>query len=333
MGNNLVLDSAMRTAGTFGWGLVFAAWPALAQPAVQFTAIRAVASNQIELVWSSDTNRLFAIERTADLGDWDNAMCVAISEPSAQFASNRWTGAMDTTTGFFRLLASPPLGASIGSHTNLGTPTNDTQIVVGTTNWDYVMQFGNGGEDTQYVSASAGEDWIQQAGGAGEDTQTVRAGTGNDYILQNGNAGTDIQNIYGDDGDDLILQQGGDGNDSLNVAGGRGSDRIYQYGNAGNDNMRTDGGDGDDLLTISGDAGDDSIRYDASQGLDEVTIDGGPGCDTLIANEQGVFLTIRLPDGTGLYTSGPGNVVTVVDVEFIYVEDAEGNTIWSWTAP
>ena len=148
----------MRTARTFGWGLVFAAWPALAQPALQFTAIRALASNQVELVWSSDVSRLFAIERATDPGDWDNALCVGIPEPSAQFASNRWAGAMDTTPAFFRLLASPPLDPSVVCHTDLGTPANDTQIVIGTTNRDYVMQFGNAGNDMQY-----GKKWTATA--------------------------------------------------------------------------------------------------------------------------------------------------------------------------
>ena len=148
----------MRTAGTFCCWLAFAAFSMHAQTAIQFTAIRALASNQVELVWSSDTNRLFAIERTTDPGDWDNALCVAIPEPSAQFASNRWTGTMDATPGFFRLLASPPLDPSVVSHTNLGTPTNDTQIVIGTANRDYVMQFGYEGEDTQYASTGDGND-------------------------------------------------------------------------------------------------------------------------------------------------------------------------------
>ena len=62
---------------------------ALAQTTIQFTAICALASNQVEFGWSSDTNRLFAIEQTTDPVDWDNAMCVGTPEPSAQFASNR----------------------------------------------------------------------------------------------------------------------------------------------------------------------------------------------------------------------------------------------------
>ena len=352
----------MKTVGTFSWGLVFAALPALAQPALQFTAIRALASNQVELVWSSDVNRLFAIERTADPGDWDNALCVAIPEPSAQFASNRWAGAMDTTPAFFRLLASPPLDPSVVCHTDLGTPANDTQIVIGTTNRDYVMQFGNAGNDMQYASGGGDRDWIVQYGGPGIDNQFTLGGTSDDCIYQFGGDGNDKIFAIGDDGDDWIIQHGGDGDDNMETVDGTGDDHHWQNGGDGDDDMEVSANDGDDeivmrggaghdtmrvngglhndLIEILGGDGDDRITYETSPGLDDASIDGGADTDTLIVREVAgtwKFSTnylIKLGNGTELYTSGvPDTVITVTNVEFISVVGTNGLTNWSWTAP
>jgi len=49
---------------------IIAASSAFAQTTIQFTGIHALPSNQVELTWSSDTTRWYAIERTANLTNW-----------------------------------------------------------------------------------------------------------------------------------------------------------------------------------------------------------------------------------------------------------------------
>ena len=313
----------MKRESTICAWLILGAASSLAQTTTQFTAIHPLPSNEVELIWSSDTNRLFAILGTTDLHDWDNAFCAGILQPSAASNAYRDICAVDSTPCFFRVFASPPLDPSVVCHTNLGTPASDTQIVIGATNQDYVMQFGNAGGDTQYASGGAGSDWIAQYGGTGADKQHGYGGTDDDSIYQQGGTGDDTIYALGDDGADWIMQYGGEGNDEFEMAGGAGDDRQW-----------LNGGDGDDDMKVNTGGGTDRITYDASTGLDEANMDGGMGTDALTVNENDQHVVIRLGDGTVLYSNGPpGTTITATNVEVIYVVGTNGLTNWSWTAP
>jgi len=283
-----------------------------AQTTIQFTAIHALPSNQVELIWSSDTNRWYAIERTADLTNWSNDFEFAIPDEAVSFASNRWALANEDECCFFRLFASSPVGPQDNVYTTMGTDGDDTQIVVGTTNKDYVIQFGEGGNDTQYAAPGAGNDWIAQYGGSGDD---------------------DVHNA-GSSGNDFAFQDGSDGADSLYVAGLHGNDLIIQSGGNGDDTIRVGPGADDDRSVIRGDDGNDTLRYDLGEGSDTVTIDGGNDVDVLNVHYASTHtFAIRLSDGTDLYTNGiPGTVITVMSLETIHaVED--GTTNWTGSAP
>ena len=235
-----------------------------AQTTIQFTAIHALPSNQVELMWASDTNRWYAIERTADLTNWSYEFDFVIPDDSAPIESNHWLLATDTTPCFFRVFASSPVEPQDNVCTNIGSPSNDTQIVIGTTNMDYVIQYEEGSNDTQYASTGEDYDWIAQYGGTGEDTQTARGGSASDWIFQDGGVGNDLQSAEGGDDSDWIIQRGGDGDDEISTSGGWGNDILVQLGGRGTDVHSMDSGDGDDSAIICGGDGADDIRYDWS---------------------------------------------------------------------
>jgi len=323
----------MKRRSTFVACVVLAASSSLAQTTIQFTAIHSLPSNEVELIWSSDTNRLFAILGTTDLRTWDNAFCAGILQPSAVFGTYRQSSTIDSTPCFFRVLASPPLEPLVICHTNIGTAGDDTQIVIGTTNMDYVIQFGEGSNDIQYASTRDDDDWVAQFGGMGSDTQTVRSGTADDWAFQDGGPGQDIHDTQAGDGHDRIIQKGGADADNMNVKAGDGLDVILQKGGFGDDSMRVDGGFDDDTTHMFGGDGEDALTYDVSDGSDTARIDGGNDSDVLTVNYLNQHFAIRLPDGTDLYTSGvPGTVITVMGLETIHAVK-DGTTNWTGSAP
>jgi len=313
--------------------VVLAASSALAQRDITFTSVHALPSNQVELMWSSDTNRWYAIERTANLTNWNNEFDFVIPDDTAPIESNHWTLITDTNPCFFRLFASAPVGPQDNCYTNMGTTGDDNQVVIGTTNMDYVLQFGDGSNDTQYASVGANDDWIAQYGGIGGDTQTARAGTADDWVFQDGGPGNDTSYVDGGDENDWMVQHGGEGDDQLDMFFGTGDDRVWQDGGDGSDDMEVLTGPGDEQIVMRGGNGNDALTYDASDGSDEATIDGGSDNDVLTVNYTIQSLAIRLPDGTDLYTSGiPGTVITVISLETIYAVDTNG-TNWVGSAP
>jgi len=325
----------MKRGTTIHACIVLAASAAFAQTDIHFTAIHPLPSNQIELIWSSDTNRLFAILGTTDVRTWDDAFCAGILQAYTDLESYRHSGIVDTNLCFFRVVASPPLGPLVVCHTNIGTSGDDTQVVIGTTNRDYVLQFGEASNDTQYASVGDDDDWLAQYGGTGADTQTVRCGTADDWLCQNGGEGDDTQDAQLGDGDDWVIQRGEVGKDHMNIKAGDGFDLIRQEGGFGHDTMELDGGNDDDTIRMLAGDGNDTLTYEVSGGLDAARIDGGNDSDVLTVNEAPSFTAlVKLVDGTVLYSNGsPDTVITVMGLESIYVVGGDGTTNWSWSAP
>lgn len=314
--------------------VLLAASSALAQTDIAFTSVHPLASNQVELMWSSDTNRWYAIERTVALTNWSNDFDFVIPDDSAPIASNHWTLTTDTNPCFFRLFAGSPVGTNDNFYTNMGTASNDTQVVVGTVNMDYAIQHGEGGEDFQYISGRLQDDWAAQFGGTGSDTQTVLCGSGDDWAYQDAGGGDDTLYVHGGDGNDLIMQRGGEGSDDIETRGDEGNDSVWQIGGAGHDTLRYEGGssDGADFARLSGGSGNDIIALETVAD-DTFYVDGGPDSDTLTI-EWGEDTRIELTDGTPLYTDGTeSSLIRVVDVELIYVVGTNQMTNWSWSAP
>lgn len=305
-----------------------------AQTTIQFTAIHALPSNQVELIWSSDTNRWYAIERTADLADWNNDFDFVIPDDSASIESNHWTLSASTNPCFFRLFASFPVGPQDNVYTNLGTASNDTQIVTGTTNMDYVIQRGEGSNDTQYASTGDNDDWTAQYGGAGADSVTAYGGLADDWLYQEGGEGNDTVTASAGSGDDRVIQFGNGGDDEILTTTSLGADFIVVDAGSGDDTIRVNAGEGDDTIRMLGGDGDDVLTYDVSDGSDTARIDGGDDTDILTVNHVTIHgIAIRLPDGTDLYTNGtPGSIITVMRLETIYA--VEGTTTnWTGSAP
>lgn len=318
--------------------LILAASCAIAQTTIQFTAIQPLPSNRVELTWSSDTNRLFAILGTTDLRDWDNVFCAGIFKPST--ASNTYCGicAVDATPCFFQVFATPPLGPLVTCHTSIGTASNDSQVAIGAPGKDYVIQFGEGGNDVQWTGTSDGHDWTAQFGGTGDDAMTARGGSGNDRTYQNAGDGDDTLYVQGGDGNDLVIQCGGAGIDNVRMDASEGDDSILQRGGPGDDTFKIEAGpgDGDDRIEIRGDDDQDTITYEVGEGTDTAWVDGGADYDTLEVDLNGVSnVRMQLCDGTPLYANGASNtVVTVQNLEYICVVPTNnGIPVWSWTAP
>ena len=315
--------------------LTLATPPALAQTDITFTSIHALPSNQVELMWSSDTNRLFAVQGTSDLHVWDNAFCAGIFQPSVASETYRGICTTDINPCFFRVFASPPLEPLVICHANIGTASNNTQIVIGTPGREYVIQFGEAGNDVQYASVNDGQDWTAQFGGTGSETQKVQCGSGDDWAYQDAGDGDDVLYVHGSDGNDLIVQKGAEGADDIWSRADEGDDTILQWGGGGDDTFKIEGGpgDGDDRIDIFGDDGQDTIAYELGGGTDTTSVDGGAHYDTLEVSLNGSSnVWIKLSNGSPLYSNGsPNTVITVLNLEYICVVPTNGGTVvWSW---
>lgn len=331
----------MKLPWTICAALILAA-PCFAQTSIQFTAIQAQPSNRIELVWSSDTARWYAIERTANLTNWNYDFDFVIPDGSAPLTSNNWTLAVDTNRCFFRLFGSSPIGREDTAKADLGTTGSDFQWGLGAAHMDYFLISGQGGSDTQHVEGGASDDWLVQLGGTGDDQQSIMGGSGNDLIYQVGGEGRDTMLIMATSGGDQIIQRGGAGNDRMNAHGGSGGDWILQSGGGGNDVMDIDVNTGNDVARVDAGEGDDWLRYELGPDVDVIEINGGAGRDTLIVEGSKGYIDwvtnaaylIQDQHGSELYATGlPDTVISIIDIELIHVVGTNGMTNWSWSAP
>jgi len=98
-----------------------------------------------------------------------------------------------------------------------------------------------------------------------------------------------------------------------------GRNRIVQYGGAGDDSIEAMGGDGSGVIQVN--AGDGT-------GTDTTSIDGGAGDDMLTVRQNGLPVLIQDDNGHVIYQSG-GTTITVVNVEHITVNDANGKPVFT----
>jgi hypothetical protein len=295
------------------------------------TSIRAVGTKQVEITWSSDSNRWYGIEQGSDLKAFPDDLDVLVPGLVADPRTNRWVGSFSATNRlFYSIRYGMPVWGCASSVTNMGTATDDTQFHFGTTNADRAVQLGDAGADTQYVEGNAGADRIEQYGGSGDDSLTVDGGADTDFILQMGGDGDDHLLADGGSGDDQLIQVGGKGNDTLRFTGGVGNDIVWQVGCEGDDRLEVGIGDGADSLSMYGGPGADCFFYSVWIGGDRVLVDGGRGIDTLTndLNTQ----TFRMVDGDGslLWQNGTtGTIMTVRNVEHIVCVNTNV-TVFEW---
>lgn len=181
-----------------------------------------------------------------------------------------------------------------------------TQIEIGLSGKDKIVEYGGKDNITQYSSGLEANDWLLQVGGEKASTMTARGGGGDDTIYQYGGQGESEITTDGGTGNDTMIQVGGQGDNLMTNYGGDGNDYQEMYGGAGNNNMNVDGGAGDDVLKIYGGPRNNTMSYNLSGGNDVVTILGGGVYNTLKIN-VGAYKNITLKDyqGRGLYKYGP----------------------------
>ena len=205
----------------------------------------------VDLAWSAQYGRAYAIGYPTDLNNWDNRVDMLASIENI-FGTN---------------YADIIYGSGVDNHLS-GFDGNDDMD-------------GRGGNDT--VNGGDGHDTLR--GGAGNDV--VRGDAGHDVLfggtgVDTLEGGTGNDTLYGDDQNDVLHGQdgynklyGGNGNDSLLIGqSGEG------YGEAGNDVIvggnagdTLDGGSGNDVLNGLG--GNDTLIA----GTGDDTVDGGAGYD------------------------------------------------------
>jgi Ca2+-binding RTX toxin-like protein len=189
------------------------------------------------------------------------------------------------------------------------------------------------------IETGAGNDSVIGSSGAdrivaGDGFDFVDGREGNDLLF----GGADGDRLVGGDGDDVL--DGGDGND--NLAGGAGGDSLL--GGSGNDLLdggegfdALDGGDGndqllggddasDDILTggagmdqLDGQDGSDTYLFGLGDGFDVYSDTGVSGFDRIVANSNGVAITLAAPLG--------GSFTAVTGIEEIGADGHAGVTI------
>jgi len=209
----------------------------------------------------------------------------------------------------------------------------ETQLQIGTSGNDKVVQYGGNATTTQWAETSDGNDWILQQGGGNTATQTVSAGEGNNSVYQYTGSGNTEQYISTGSGNQTLVQVGEDSANSMTIntsTSTESSATISQYGGAGSDILNASGTYGNDTISIYGQAGNDTITYTCSAGTDAVTINGGTGTDKLtICEMSGSNITVKDSSGNVLYTSGSGGTtITVSNAESIIVRNAVGDVVY-----
>ena len=329
VGTWLTLADKMKTYDTTPMmvALVALCSAAYAETNITITGIWMGPSNAVIVRWPSETGRWYRLEQTANLpsGSFDTLFPTTDATSPINLYTNTTCA---FTTCFFRVISDK---ADFTRH-DWGTDGSDTQIFIGTTNRDRIVQFGYGSNDMQYASGLDQDDWIEQDGGEGDDVITATGGAGMDLIFQTTGSGSNILSAIGGTDDDRIIQIGGSGVDNLIADGGDGSDNLTVESNDGGDRVQIAGGAGSDTVVVRTGAGSDDIIYQMTQGNDVVYLDGGVDGDTLIVSvgENKDFL---LNDGAGntQYASGTGDtVITIINIEHGQVIASDETIMYEW---